>query len=256
MDFSLHDLAAPSQIVLVDLLLGADNAMMIGLAARSLAPEQRKRATIIGVAAAVVLRLVLSVVSTSLLGLPFVKLIGAVVLTFIAVTLSEEDDAAKDGKAGSASPKALWAAAGAIVVADVAMSVDNVIALAAIANGSYVWLFVGVALSVPMLGYGGLLAAEWLRRMPGLVAFGAAMLGWVAGEMAVSDAWYAAWVESRAPYLTMLAPALAAAFVFLYGWLGARLSQARASLAVARVALVALVAGVFVAVITLYGGRG
>jgi YjbE family integral membrane protein len=225
--FDLHGVTIALQILVVDLLLGADNALLIGLASRALSPRDRKRAVALGVVGAVVLRLLMIVIATTLLTLPLVKLIGAVLLMIIALNLAEngsDGQEASDDKSGNLSR--LWAAAALIVVADAVMSIDNVVALAAIAQGDYVWLLIGVALSLPMLGYGGLVVAQALHRAPGLVAFGAALLGWIAGGMAVSDALWAHWTQTSAPGLATFAPILGAAFVFLHGRLVARSAPA------------------------------
>jgi YjbE family integral membrane protein len=221
--FGLHGLTIALQILLVDLMLGADNALLIGLASRSLPPADRKRAAALGVAGAIGLRLVMTMAATTLLALPLVKLIGAVVLIVIALNLAGADDAGLEAlETAPGRPSRLWSAAAVIVFADAVMSVDNVVALAAIAQGNYVWLLIGVGLSLPMLGYGGLLVAEAMQSAPGLVALGAASLGWVAGGMAVSDALWAHGVETRAPGLAALAPGFGAAFVYLHGLLVGR----------------------------------
>ena len=208
-------LAVPVQIFFVDLLLGADNALLIALACRSLGPEDTRRAIIIGAGGAVVLRLGLTIVATSLLTLPFVKIVGAAVLVIIAlnVTLAH---AAGDHVEPLPSQRrnSLWSAALVIIVADSAMSVDNVVALAAIARGNFWLLAAGVALSVPVLAYGGVILTTLLRRAPFLVALGAALLGWIAGEMAITDPLVADWAETNAPALVMIMPALGAILVF------------------------------------------
>jgi len=216
--FSLHGLTIALQILLVDLMLGADNALLIGLASRSLPPADRKRAAALGVGGAIVLRLLMTMVATSLMGLPLVKLIGAVVIMIIALNLAGAGDVGLEAlETAQTRPSRLWTAAAVIVVADAVMSIDNVVALAAIAQGAYVWLLIGVGLSLPMLGYGGLVVAEALAGAPGLVALGAALLGWIAGGMAVSDPLWAHWAETGAPGLAALAPGLGAGFVYLHG---------------------------------------
>jgi len=221
--FSLHGLTIALQILLVDLMLGADNALLIGLASRSLPPADRKRAAALGVGGAIVLRLLMTMVATSLMGLPLVKLIGAVVLMIIALNLAGAGDVGLEAlETAQTRPSRLWTAAAVIVVADAVMSIDNVVALAAIAQGAYVWLLIGVGLSLPMLGYGGLVVAEALAGAPGLVALGAALLGWIAGGMAVSDPLWAHWAETGAPGLAALAPGLGAGFVYLHGLLVGR----------------------------------
>ena len=216
-------LFVPLQILVVDLLLGADNALAIALACRSLAPEDMRRAVTIGVAGAIVFRLVMTVVATSLLAIPLVKIVGALALTAIAMNISSGGglDAPAPIRRRGAAPD-LWSTAAVIVVADAAMSLDNVVALAAIARGSFWLLATGVALSLPILGFGGMLLHELLRRAPALVAFGAALLGWIAGGMAISDPVIAPWANANAPGLVAIAPALVAAFVWLNGLFGVK----------------------------------
>ena len=216
-------LFVPLQILVVDLLLGADNALAVALACRSLAPEDMRRAVTIGVAGAIVFRLMMTVVATSLLAIPLVKIVGALALTAIAMNISSGGglDAPAPIRRRGAAPD-LWSTAAVIVVADAAMSLDNVVALAAIARGSFWLLAIGVALSLPILGFGGMLLHELLRRAPALVAFGAALLGWIAGGMAISDPVIAPWANANAPGLVAIAPALVAAFVWLNGAFGVK----------------------------------
>ncbi len=207
---------APLQILFVDLLLGADNALVIALACRALPPKQINQAAALGVLGAMVLRLLLVIGATSLLVLPFVKLIGAFALLMIAMNLAAGEDLA--GDFASASPAtSLIAAAWIIIIADAAMSFDNVVAIAAIAGGNYLWLAIGVGLSLPVLGFGGVMLANLLARAPYLVEFGAALLGWLAGGMATTDPLVFPWASANAPALVAFAPAFGAAFVFIYG---------------------------------------
>ncbi len=181
-------LVIPVQIFFVDLLLGADNALLIALACRSLGPEETRRAILLGTSGAIVLRLVLTVLASSLLALPLVKLVGAWVLIVIALNVTAQRGSHDDvDRSPSLARGDLWSAATVIVVADSAMSLDNVVALAAIARGNFWLLAVGVAFSIPVLAYGGLILSTLLRNAPGLIAIGAALLGWIAGDMAVSD---------------------------------------------------------------------
>ncbi len=207
---------APLQILFVDLLLGADNALVIALACRALPPKQINQAVTLGVLGAMVLRLLLVIGATSLLVLPFVKLIGAFALLMIAMNLAAGEDLA--GDFASASPATgLIAAVWIIIIADAAMSFDNVVAIAAIAGGNYLWLAIGVGLSLPVLGFGGVMLANLLARAPYLTEFGAALLGWLAGGMGATDPLVFAWANANAPALVAFAPAFGAAFVFIYG---------------------------------------
>jgi hypothetical protein len=161
------------------------------------------------------LRLLLATIATSLLGVPLVKLIGAWALIVIALNVSADTqhEAAPAREPGSAR-RDLWAAATAIVVADAAMSLDNVIALAAIARGNFWLLAAGVVFSIPVLAYGGVILSAALRAAPWLVKLSAALLGWIAGDMAVTDPLIGDWVAANAPALAAIAPALGAVFVF------------------------------------------
>jgi YjbE family integral membrane protein len=209
-------LVIPIQIFFVDLLLGADNALVIALACRSLGPEDARKAIFIGAGGAVLLRLVLTVLATSLLAAPLVKLIGAAVLIFIALNVSGEHASGERAERSPGLARAdLWSAASVIIVADSAMSLDNVVALAAIARGNFWLLAAGVAFSIPILAYGGLILTALLRNAPALIAVGAALLGWIAGDMAISDPLVADWANQNAPGLVAIMPALGAAFVLL-----------------------------------------
>ena len=181
-------LVIPVQIFFVDLLLGADNALLIALACRSLGPEDARKAIVFGAGGAILLRLVLTVLASSLLALPLVKLVGAWLLIVIALNVTAEHASnGGEDRPSSFARGDLWSAATVIVVADAAMSLDNVVALAAIARGNFWLLAAGVAFSIPVLAYGGLILTTLLKNAPGLVAIGAALLGWIAGDMAVSD---------------------------------------------------------------------
>ena len=210
--------AIPIQIFVVDLLLGADNALVIALACRSLDPKDARTAIALGTSGAIFLRLVLTIVANSLLALPLVKIVGAWVLVVIALNVLADHREDVGRGTGSPAPRAgLWSAVAAIVVADATMSLDNVVALAAIARGNFWLLAAGVALSIPVLAYGGLILSAALRSAPWLVTIGAALLGWIAGDMAVSDPLIGDWVSLNAPGLAAIAPALGAAFVFFSG---------------------------------------
>jgi YjbE family integral membrane protein len=219
MDFSAGAawLVIPLQIFVVDLLLGADNALLIAIACNGLSPQDARRAATIGAGGAIVLRLLLASIATSLLGVPLVKLIGAWALVAIALNVSADSQHALPTREPGAARRDLWAAATAIIIADAAMSLDNVVALAAIARGSFWLLAAGVVLSIPVLAYGGLVLSAALRAAPWLVRLGAALLGWIAGDMAVTDPLIGGWMAANAPALAAIAPALGAVFVFFVG---------------------------------------
>ena len=209
------------KVFLVDLLLIGDNAVVIALACRSLPPRQMRTAVLIGTAAAILLRVYLTTVVSYLLDVPFLKLVGAVALLIIGIKLMIAEDAeradAPPGATGRFSPQALemWSAVVLVVLADLVMSLDNVVALAAVAKGSILVLAFGLILSIPLLMYGSLFVAVLLRRYPILISAGGMLLGWVAGDIAATDPAVAHWVNSEAPALTVALPLLGAVFVLL-----------------------------------------
>lgn len=168
------------QIIGIDILLSGDNAVVIALACRTLPEHQRKMGIGLGVIAAVVLRLIFAVVLQALMNLPWLSLIGAVFLLVIAVQLATEGD---QGGKEVVPAKSLFGAVWTIAIADLVMSLDNVLAIAGAAQGNP-WLIVfGLALSVPLIIGGAALITGLLTRYPILVWAGAGLLGWVAGEM-------------------------------------------------------------------------
>ena len=178
---------ALTQIIWVNILLSGDNAVVIALAARSLPPKQQKQAIMIGSGAAIVVQL---------LQLPYLKLIGAILLVYIGVTLVlPEGD--HEGSGSSEGPS-MAAAVRTILIADLVMSLDNVIAVAAAAKGSTLLLVVGLALSIPLVIFGSALLLKVIERFPIIVWLGAALLGFIAGEIGVSDPGIKTWAENLA----------------------------------------------------------
>ena len=181
---------ALGQIVWVNILLSGDNAVVIALAARSLPPAQQKKAIFIGSAAAIVMRIILTLVAAELMQLPWLKLIGAVLLVYIGVTLLlPEEESEHDGHASGG----MAAAIRTILIADLVMSLDNVIAVAAAAKGNTTLLVIGLALSIPLVIFGSTLLIKVIERFPFIVWIGAALLGFIAGEIMVDDKAIAHW---------------------------------------------------------------
>jgi YjbE family integral membrane protein len=213
---------ASFELAAIDLLLGADNAILIALACRTLPPAMRPRALVYAVGGAVALRFLLAGAAGFLMKLPFVKLVGALVLIAIAIELLAHAQADKPYHGDPKEPPEqayddrFWRAVAAVIGADAVMSLDNVLALASIAQGNLPLLAVGIALAIPALAFGSLFVARVLDRWPILVVGGAALLGWVAGQMAVTDAFWDALVERRAPVLAYVVPALCATFVVVW----------------------------------------
>jgi YjbE family integral membrane protein len=175
---------ALAEIIWVNILLSGDNAIVIALAARSLPPSQQRSAVVVGSAAAIALRIGLTLVAAQMLTLPWLKLIGALLLLYIGVSLlMQEKEEEGHGKVHGS----LFGAIRTILIADLVMSLDNVIAVAAAAHGNTILLITGLALSIPLVVFGSTLLLKVIGRFPLLVWFGAALLGFIAGELLVDD---------------------------------------------------------------------
>jgi YjbE family integral membrane protein len=213
------------QIILINIVLSGDNAVVIALAARSLPPRQQKAAVFWGAGAAVVMRIVLTVFAVALLKYPYLKLVGAALLLWIAVKLLLPEDG-DDGSVESSDN--LLAAIKTILIADLVMSLDNVIAVAAAARGSLTLLILGLAISIPIVIVGATMLMKVMERFPIIITLGAALLGWVAGDMAVTDPVVKDWVDANAAWLHWGAPAAGAVIVVAAGkWLAARAEAGR-----------------------------
>lgn len=174
-----------AQIIWINIILSGDNAVVIALAARSLEPRQQKQAIFWGTAAAVVLRVALTIVAVKLMQLPWLQLAGGVLLLWIGVQLLNDGD--DDETGDEAKQSGLMAAIRTILVADLVMSLDNVIGVAAAANGNMVLLVLGLAIAIPIVIFGSTLMIKIMTRYPVIVTLGAALIGWVGGETIVSD---------------------------------------------------------------------
>jgi YjbE family integral membrane protein len=186
------------KIIWVNILLSGDNAVVIALASRNLPAEQQKRAILFGSGAAIVLRVVLTLFAVQLLQLPWLKLVGAVLLLWIGIQLLADGDDDADVHASSS----VWVAIRTILIADLVMSLDNVIAVAAAANSApegarIALLIIGLGLSIPLIIFGSTLLLKVMERYPVIITLGAALLGFVAGEMATTDAAVHGWFEAH-----------------------------------------------------------
>lgn len=210
---------ALAQIIVINVLLSGDNAVVIALASRSLPPAQQKKAILFGSFGAVVLRIILTFFAAYLLTLPYLKLAGAALLLWIGIGLLKSDDDEEEIDAHSN----LNAAIKTIIIADLVMSLDNVIGVAAAAKGSFVLLVLGLGISIPLIIYGSTIILKLMTRFPVIVTAGGGLLGWVAGEMAVTDPAVVHWIETEAHYLHKLAPAAGVVLVIGIGkWLAYR----------------------------------
>jgi YjbE family integral membrane protein len=175
---------AVGKIIWINVLLSGDNALVIALACRGLQPRHRLWGMILGAGAAVILRIIFTGIVATLMELPYLKLLGGLALIVIAAKLLVPE---QEEEGGVESASHLWAAVQIVVVADIVMSLDNVIAVAAAANGSVPLLILGLAISVPLIVAGAALIMALLNRLPILVWAGAALLGWIAGDVIATD---------------------------------------------------------------------
>jgi YjbE family integral membrane protein len=214
LDTVFHTLSLILQVSLLDLILSGDNAVVIALSCRNLPPRQLRQAMLLGTGAAIGLRVLLTTMVSMLLQVAMLKLIGAAMLIAIAIRLLIAEERAAQA-ADDTAPSGLWGAVMTVLLADLVMSVDNVIALAAVTQGSVLYLILGLLLSVALLMVSSRLMINLLRRYPLLIPAAAALLGYVAGEIAVSDPAIATWVATQSPALSGLVPLLCAVFVVL-----------------------------------------
>jgi YjbE family integral membrane protein len=185
MDFSSGTFwAALGSIILANVVLSGDNAVVIAMAARSLPAHQQRRAIFWGSAAAIAMRIMLTLLAVEMLKWPYLKVVGALLLLYIGVSLLGEDDG-HDGHAKEIGGMA--AAIRTILVADLVMSLDNVLAVAAAAKGKTLLLIVGLAVSIPLIIFGSTLLLKVMERFPIIITLGAALLGYLAGEMLLTD---------------------------------------------------------------------
>jgi len=197
------------KIVWINIILSGDNAVVIALAARSLPPHQQRKAVFWGSGAAVVLRIALTVVAAKLLQLSFLQIVGGCLLLWIGLQLLSSDD---EEEGESRTYGSLMAAVRTILIADLVMSLDNVIAVAAAAHGNVILLVLGLAISIPLVIFGSTLMIKLMERFPVIVVLGAALIGWVGGETIASDAALHDYAAAH-PALHYVAAALGATLV-------------------------------------------
>ncbi|MBX6322199.1 MAG: TerC family protein [Rhodospirillaceae bacterium] len=227
LDVSLdhHFLLALLEIIWINILLSGDNAVAIALACRPLPPRQRRWGIVLGSVAAIVLRILFATFVVYLLTVPFLKIVGSLLLFWIAVKLMLPEQDGRPGEAQGGST--LAAAVRTVVIADAVMSLDNVIAIAAAANGHLALLGVGLAISVPLIVAGSTLILRALERFPILVTAGGALLGYVAAEVLITDPAIQDWIDHEAHYLHVAAPIAGAVLVVVTGLSLIRLTARR-----------------------------
>ncbi|MBS7540896.1 TerC family protein [Ancylobacter lacus] len=232
------------QIIWIDLLLSGDNAVVIALACRSLPEKQRKWGILLGAAAAVGLRILFALVVSYLLGVPFLKVLGGVLLFWIAIKLVIDEGGEEHHVEGADS---LWKAVRTIAIADAVMSLDNVVAIAAAARGHAELFIFGLLLTIPLIIAGSQIILKLLTRFPALIWAGGGLLGWIAGEMMLGDKVVLEYLSTAAPDMVQriddpedpvglkaaplphyLAASVGAAFVLSFGWIWKSRRAARA----------------------------
>jgi YjbE family integral membrane protein len=200
-------------IIWINIILSGDNAVVIALAARSLPPEQQKKAIMFGSGAAVVLRIGLTVVAAKLMTLEYLQIVGGLLLLWIGVQLLESED---EGEEEGAEQSSMFAAIRTILIADIVMSLDNVIAVAAAAKGNDVLLIIGLAISIPLVIFGSTLMIKLMERYPVIITLGACLIGWVGGETIASDAVLKDFVAANS-WFHLVAAATGAVIVLAWG---------------------------------------
>jgi YjbE family integral membrane protein len=221
MDFTTPEFwIAVGQIIVIDILLGGDNAVVIALASRRLPDAQRKQAIFWGMFGAVALRVILIFFALQLLRVPFLKIAGGLLLLWIGVKLlmPHDEDAGREIDASTH----LMGAIRTIVLADAVMSLDNVIGIAAAAKDHVGLVVFGLLISVPIIVWGSRFVLRLMDRFPLVIVGGAALLGWISGEMVVHDVVIKDWVLANVPWLELGAPIAGAALVVIAGKLAAR----------------------------------
>lgn len=230
-DFALgdHFWTALGQIILVNIILSGDNAVVIALACRNLQEKHKKPAILAGSFGAIILRIIFSIFIVYLMAIPYLKIIGAVLLFWIGIKLLlPEDEGHGDGKDASSH---LWGAVRTIIIADAVMSLDNVIAIAAAAKGHLLLIIIGLAISIPLIIFGSTLVLKVLLRFPVLVTLGGGLLGWIAGEISLSDPAIHHWAEANLPeWGEKAAAAIGAVFVMVTGKILARRMEQKKAL--------------------------
>src|SRR5579859_3681947 len=207
------------QICVINILLSGDNAVVIALACRNLPRKQQKQAFAIGAIGVIVLMTALTAFAAYLMSLPYLEIIGSVLLLWIGIKLlAPGDEEGGEGKASSG----FWDAVKTIIIADIVMSIDNVLGMAGAAKGHLAMLFIGMVITIPLILFGSALIMKLMERFPIFITFGAGLLGWVAGEMAIADPAFKDTIESHAHYMEFVAPVLGAAAVVIVGRLLAR----------------------------------
>jgi YjbE family integral membrane protein len=215
------------QIMLINVVLSGDNAVVIALACRRLSPSHQKQAFVWGSAGVVVLMVGLTACVVFLLSLPYLEVVGSLLLLWIGIKLLVAEDEDEEGVVQQKST--LGAAIRTIIIADIIMSLDNVLAMAGAAKGHMWMLIAGLVITVPVILFGSAMLMKLMSRYPIFVTVGAALIGWVAGEMIISDPALKDWIDANAPSLHTASPIVCAVLVIAAGKLMEHLSTRKAT---------------------------
>lgn len=209
-----HFWTALLEIIAVNIVLSGDNAVVIALACRSLPPHQQRVGILLGSGAAIVMRIAFTAVVATLMAVPTLKIIGGLLLFWIGWKLLTDE--AGEGEVDSAAH--LWGAVKTVLIADAVMSLDNVIAVAAAAKGNTLLLVLGLVISIPMVVFGATVLLKLIGRFPVIVTLGAALIGYIAGEVIITDPLWEAWVDAHMHWIHYVAPPLGAIVVVVAGY--------------------------------------
>ena len=221
-------LVALVQIIVINVVLSGDNAVVIALACRRLSPKHQKQAFIWGSVGVVVLMVALTAIVVWLLSLPYLEIAGSIMLTWIGIKLLAVEEGGDD-EGGVEQKSTLMAAIRTIIIADIIMSLDNVLAMAGAAKGHMWMLIVGLVITVPVILFGSALLMKLMERFPVFVLIGAGLIGWVAGEMIISDPAIKPWIDANAEILHWISPIVFTVIVVATGKILERIAARKAS---------------------------
>ncbi|MGB9905086.1 MAG: TerC family protein [Desulfotomaculales bacterium] len=220
--------AALANIIVINLVLSGDNAVVIAMASRNLPRRQQKMAIFWGSAGAIALRVILTLGAVLLLKIPLLKAVGGILLVYIAGKLLKEDKSSSEACVTTAG--SFWEAVKMIIVADLLMSTDNVLAIAGASKGNILLLAFGLALSIPIIIFGSQILLFFMKKFPLVIYLGAGILSWTAGEMIVTDERFAALFQAETgEIMNMAVPALLTAFIITFGYLHKRTRRKKAA---------------------------
>ncbi|TCS78357.1 TerC family protein [Tepidibacillus fermentans] len=211
---SLQFLSSLLSIIMIDIVLGGDNAILIALATRNLNQKQRKKAVFWGVFGAIAVRATLTAIAVYVLKIPFIKFVGGILLVWIAYKLLIEEDKHNDVKSGDNT----FAAIKTIVIADVLMGIDNVLAVAGAAHGHPLLVILGLLISVPIIVWGSGIIFHFIERFPIIIFIGGAVIAWTAGKMIAEDDFIHRAIVSQLPLLDLIIPISITALVVIMGY--------------------------------------